>query len=90
VGGPVTVGPDMTVRQIEGKLQTVVDVLRAAAGANADVEAYVEPATATSPRASLTFAEWDRAADGVAGLLAERGVIRARWSASCCPAPSIT
>ena len=44
---PVTVGPDMTVRQIEGEFETVVEVLRAAAAANADVEAYVEPATAT-------------------------------------------
>jgi acyl-CoA synthetase (AMP-forming)/AMP-acid ligase II len=86
VDGPVTVGPDMTVRQIEGKLQTVVDVLRAAAVANADIEAYVEPATATSPRAALTFAEWDRAADGVAGLLAEHGV--ARGSVVCLMLPS--
>ena len=34
----------MTVRQIEGEFATVVDVLRAAAEVNADVEAYVEPA----------------------------------------------
>ncbi len=64
----------MTVRQIEGKWQTVVEVLRAAATDNADVEAYVEPATAEGPRRSLTFAQWDRAADGVAGLFAARGV----------------
>jgi acyl-CoA synthetase (AMP-forming)/AMP-acid ligase II len=66
----------MTVRQIEGELDTVVDVLRAAAVVNADVEAYVEPATAASPRRQVTFSQWDRAADGVAGLLAGHGVTR--------------
>jgi acyl-CoA synthetase (AMP-forming)/AMP-acid ligase II len=66
----------MTVCQIEGEFATVVDVLRAAASANAEVEAYVEPATEASPRRSVTFAEWDRAADGVAGLFAECGVTR--------------
>ena len=40
---------------------------------NADVEAYVEPA-APGGRHSLTFAQWDRAAAGVAGYLARRGV----------------
>ena len=64
----------MTARQIEGEYATVVDVLRAAARVNADVEAYVEPATADRPRVALTFAQWDRAADGVAGLLAADGV----------------
>ena len=63
----------MTVRQIEGEWQTVVEVLRAAASDNADVEAYVEPATAEAPRRTLTFAQWDRAADGVAGLFAAHG-----------------
>jgi acyl-CoA synthetase (AMP-forming)/AMP-acid ligase II len=53
--------------------ETVVSALREAAVVNADVEAYVEPAGRT-PRRSLTFAEWDRAADGVAGHLARRGV----------------
>ena len=38
-------------------------------------EAYVEPA-GSSPRRSLTFAAWDRAADGVAGELARRGVAK--------------
>ncbi len=52
---------------------TVVSVLREAARVNADVEAYVEPA-GPGPRRSLTFAEWDRAADGVAGYLDGRGV----------------
>ena len=46
--GAVTVGTDMTARQIEGEFETVVDVLRAGAVVNADVEAYVEPATETS------------------------------------------
>jgi acyl-CoA synthetase (AMP-forming)/AMP-acid ligase II len=64
----------MTVRQIQGPLETVVDVLRTAATVNAGIEAYVEPATATSRRRSLTFAQWDMAADGVAGLLDRAGV----------------
>jgi acyl-CoA synthetase (AMP-forming)/AMP-acid ligase II len=64
----------MTVRQIAGEFETVTDVLRAAAAVNGDVEAYVEPATDRSPRRSLTFAQWDRAADGVAGLFADHGV----------------
>ena len=64
----------MTVCQIEGEFETVTEVLRAAAAVNADVEAYVEPATDGSPRRSLTFAQWDREADGVAGLFAEHGV----------------
>jgi acyl-CoA synthetase (AMP-forming)/AMP-acid ligase II len=54
--------------------RTVVSVLREAASVNADVEAYVEPATPGTIRRSLTFGAWDRAADGVAGLLARRGV----------------
>ena len=52
---------------------TVVSVLREAARVNADVEAYVEPA-GPGPRRALTFAAWDRAADGVAGYLDARGV----------------
>jgi acyl-CoA synthetase (AMP-forming)/AMP-acid ligase II len=64
----------MTARQIEGEHATLVDVLRAAARVNADVEAYVEPAVADRPRRTLTFAEWDRGADGVAGLLTTHGV----------------
>jgi acyl-CoA synthetase (AMP-forming)/AMP-acid ligase II len=73
-GSPVTVDAAMTVRQIEGDFQTVVEVLRAAAVTNADIEAYVEPGTEDSPRRALTFAAWDRAADGVAGLLQGLGV----------------
>ncbi|HEY4927663.1 MAG TPA: class I adenylate-forming enzyme family protein [Acidimicrobiales bacterium] len=64
----------MTARQIEGDHATLVDVLRAAGRINADVEAYVEPATDSRTRIPLTFGEWDRAADGVAGLLASHGV----------------
>jgi acyl-CoA synthetase (AMP-forming)/AMP-acid ligase II len=56
--------------------RTVVSVLREAAVVNGDVEAYVEPAVAGTTRRSLTFAAWDRAADGVAGLLARHGVGR--------------
>jgi acyl-CoA synthetase (AMP-forming)/AMP-acid ligase II len=76
----------MTARQIEGEFETVVDVLRAGAVVNAEVEAYVEPATATSPRRSVTFAQWDRAADGVARLFAARGVTRG--SVVCLLVPS--
>ncbi len=76
----------MTVRQIEGEFATVVDVLRAAAVVNADVEAYVEPETADAPRRPLTFAQWDRAADGVAGFLADHGVTRG--SVVCLMLPS--
>jgi acyl-CoA synthetase (AMP-forming)/AMP-acid ligase II len=54
--------------------ETVVSVLREAAQRNGDVEAYVEPATEGRPRRALTFAEWDRAADGVAGFFSARGV----------------
>ena len=64
----------MTVRQIGGEQASVVEVLALAARQNAEVEAYVEPATATSPRRSLTFAQWDRAAAGAAALLAAHGV----------------
>jgi acyl-CoA synthetase (AMP-forming)/AMP-acid ligase II len=71
---PVTVAPDMTARQIEGEHATLVEVLRAAARVNGDVEAYVEPATVDHPRRAVTFAGWDRAADGVAGLFAGHGV----------------
>src|ERR1035437_2627587 len=73
---PVTVSVDMTARQIEGKFATLVEVLRAAASDNVDVEAYVEPAVGPTPRRALTFGQLDRAADGVAGLLEGRGVIR--------------
>ncbi|HWF15948.1 MAG TPA: class I adenylate-forming enzyme family protein [Acidimicrobiales bacterium] len=52
---------------------TVVSVLREAAHVNGDVEAYVEPAGARERR-SLTFAQWDQAADGVAGYLQGRGI----------------
>jgi acyl-CoA synthetase (AMP-forming)/AMP-acid ligase II len=64
----------MTARQIEGEHATLVEVMRAAARVNGDVEAYVEPATGEHPRLALTFAGLDRAADGVAGLLAANGV----------------
>jgi acyl-CoA synthetase (AMP-forming)/AMP-acid ligase II len=76
----------MTVRQIVGEFETVTEVLRAAATVNGDVEAIVEPATATTPRQAMTFARWDRAADGVAGLLAGHGV--ARGSVVCLLLPS--
>jgi acyl-CoA synthetase (AMP-forming)/AMP-acid ligase II len=57
--------------------QTVVSVLREAAQRNGDVEAYVEPdQPGVRARRSLTFGQWDRAADGMAGALAGLGVGR--------------
>lgn len=76
----------MTARQIQGEFVTVGDVLAAAAAANGDAEAYVEPGTTTSKRRRLTFAEWDSAADGVAGLFARSGV--GRGSVVCLMLPS--
>ena len=76
----------MTARQIEGEHATLVDVLRAAAMVNADVEAYVEPAAGGRTRRVLTFAAWDRASDGVAGLLDAHGV--ERGSVVCLLLPS--
>ncbi len=79
----------MTARQIQAWGPTVVDVLRAAAEASPEVEAYVEvddagmsasagrPGTVgTDGRRRLTLAQWDNAADGVAALLADSGVGR--------------
>jgi acyl-CoA synthetase (AMP-forming)/AMP-acid ligase II len=65
--------------------RTVVSVLREAAQVNADLEAYVEPAVG-GPRRAITFAGWDRAADGVAGWLAGRGV--AQGDVVCLVLPS--
>ncbi len=76
----------MTARQIEGSFDTVVDVLAAAAAVNPDVEAYVEPETESRGRRHLTFAGWDRAADGVATLFADHGVTRG--SVVCLLVPS--
>lgn len=63
----------MPVRIPLDRHDTVVSVLREAARVNGDLEAYVEPAGERARRA-LSFAQWDRAADGVAGYLAQRGV----------------
>jgi acyl-CoA synthetase (AMP-forming)/AMP-acid ligase II len=63
----------MPVRIPSDRHETVVSVLREAARVNADVEAYVE-LDGPAGRRSLSFAEWDRAADGVAGHLARSGV----------------
>ncbi|HVA06922.1 MAG TPA: class I adenylate-forming enzyme family protein [Acidimicrobiales bacterium] len=55
--------------------RTVVSVLREAAQRNSGHEAYVEPRQPGGrTRRAMTFGEWDRAADGVAGLLAGLGV----------------
>lgn len=47
---------------------TTVDLLRRVAVTDGSREAYVDP------RCRLTFAEWDRAADGVAAAFREQGV----------------
>ena len=79
-GGPfppplVPSPPAMPVRIPSDQHETVVSVLREAARVNGDVEAYVEPDVGGGRR-RLTFAEWDRAADGVAGHLARLGVAK--------------
>jgi acyl-CoA synthetase (AMP-forming)/AMP-acid ligase II len=66
----------MSARLDSDRHETVVSVLREAADVNGVVEAYVEPAGPGRERRRLTFAEWDAAADGVAGDLARRGVGR--------------
>jgi len=75
----------MTVRQIRGEPATVVDVLRVAAEANPEVEAYVEVAgggasdlvaPGSDDRRRMTLGQWDAAADTVAAALAARGVTR--------------
>jgi acyl-CoA synthetase (AMP-forming)/AMP-acid ligase II len=70
----------MTVSQISpGRCRTAVEALRRAAELDPDVEAYVEPAATGAsgrPRRALSFSALDRAADGVAGLLADQGVGR--------------
>ena len=65
----------MPVRIPSDQHQTVVSVLREAARVNGDVEAYVEP-EGDGGRRTLTFAQWDRAADGVAGRLSGLGVAK--------------
>jgi acyl-CoA synthetase (AMP-forming)/AMP-acid ligase II len=49
--------------------RTAVALLRDVAQAHPDRDAYVEPGR------RLTFAEWDRAADGLAAYLSEMGVV---------------
>ncbi|HUC04325.1 MAG TPA: long-chain fatty acid--CoA ligase, partial [Acidimicrobiales bacterium] len=56
--------------------QTVVAVLRTAAHRQGDREAYVEPGRDGRPRRAMTFAQWDRRADGVAGVLDALGVAK--------------
>lgn len=85
----------MTVRQISGHHRSVVEVLRARAEASPDLEAYVEMAAPAEPgvvppgadgRRRLSFGEWDAAADGLAGLFADRGV--AKGDVVCLMLPS--
>ena len=65
----------MPVRIPSDQHETVVSVLREAARVNRDLEAYVEPGGAGA-RQSLTFGEWDQAAEGVAGHLSRLGVAK--------------
>ncbi len=65
----------MPVRIPLDRHETVVSVLREAARVNGHLEAYVEH-DGRGGRRVLTFADWDRAADGVAGHLARRGVVK--------------
>jgi acyl-CoA synthetase (AMP-forming)/AMP-acid ligase II len=55
-------------------LSTVVEVLDRAAEVNGPIEAYVEPSVDGSPRRSLTFAEWKRAADRTSSWIRDLGV----------------
>jgi acyl-CoA synthetase (AMP-forming)/AMP-acid ligase II len=66
----------MPVERIQSdRHQSVVSVLREAAQRNGGEEAYVEPRQPGGPaRRALTFGQWDAAADGVAGYLAQLGV----------------
>ena len=57
-----------TVSTSTASTNTAVDLMRVTVEAHGDREAIVDGAR------RLTFAEWDRAADGVASVLAERGV----------------
>jgi len=75
----------MTVRQIRGEHVSITDVLRAAADANAEVEAYVEMAgpgasalvpAGTDGRRRLSFAGWEAASAAVAGLFSSLGVTK--------------
>ncbi|GAB2983200.1 acyl--CoA ligase [Amycolatopsis acidiphila] len=54
---------------LRGEFRTLGEVLDAAAEQHGDHEAYVEPG-----RARITFAEFARASDGLAGALAARGI----------------
>ena len=65
--------PAMPTRIPVDRHRTVVSVLREAAQVNGDIEAYVEPGV---DRRAITFGEWDRAAEGVAGFLARCGVTK--------------
>jgi acyl-CoA synthetase (AMP-forming)/AMP-acid ligase II len=85
----------MTVRQIRGEHATISTMLRAAAEANPEVEAYVEIAgpgasglvpTGVDGRRRLTFAAWDAAADAVARLFGSMGV--AKGDVVCLLVPS--
>jgi acyl-CoA synthetase (AMP-forming)/AMP-acid ligase II len=56
------------VPSVTGRFETVADVMDAAAAHHGDREAYVDGSE------RLSFAQWIRAADGLAATLADRGV----------------
>ncbi len=60
----------MTVHEIPGKFETAVDLLAAVVDAYPDEEAFVDG------DGRLTFSEWNRAADGVAAVMADLGVVK--------------
>ena len=76
----------MTARQIEGEFETVVEVLRAAGGDQRRHRGVRGAGHRNLAPAPLTFAGWDRAADGVAGLFDQHGVTRG--SVVCLMLPS--
>ena len=58
----------MTVCQIPGRFETAVDLMAAVVQAYPDEEAFVDA------NGRLTFADWDRAAGGVAAVMEDLGV----------------
>src|SRR5438309_1040534 len=64
MGGQATVAP------VAGSTRTTVELLKDTAASHGDHEAFVDGAI------RLTFASWDRAADGLAAHLADLGVGR--------------
>jgi acyl-CoA synthetase (AMP-forming)/AMP-acid ligase II len=58
----------MTICRMPGSYETAVDLMAAVVDSHGDEEAFVDVGR------RLTFGEWDRAADGAAALMADRGL----------------